>query len=196
MDRDSGQRIEERWFGWRSVLQKSARRTKPIGGDSAQALAPDRQIWYSAAVFTPLLLPLSNFRSDVLAPQIRTLFDSLGTAENPRVEPGVSKDAILTQHPVNRREGHTPFFQDSRNLRFKSPGRDRHGRARLCGEGHENRCLLNSRVRLGGPFDALFHYDCEYERGGVDRIYPNCHGADAEPAVRTHVNIAPNDAIR
>jgi hypothetical protein len=151
---------------------------------------------FSGQNFTPLLLPLSNFRSDVLTPQITTLFHALGTAADPRRELDVSRHAILAHHPLQKLEGHTPYFQDDRKLRFKSPGRDRHGMARSSRDGHQNRCLINSRVRLGGPFDALFHYDCEYERGGVGRIYPNCHGADTEPAARTHVNIAPNDAIR
>ena len=78
----------------------------------------------------------------------------------------------------------------------RPPGTDRHGAARLVGVGHKAYCLINGRVRLGGPFDALLHYDCDYERGAVDRKYLNCHGAPQEPAKATHVNIAPSDAIR
>jgi hypothetical protein len=150
---------------------------------------------------TPLLLPLRNFRSNVLKPQIEKLFYGLGTVENLRAELDKAKQAILARHPLQRLQGrgeHKSFFQDDRDLRFKSPGRNRHGMARLVdrGHGHEPRCLINSRVRLGGPFDALFHYDCDYEHGGVNPSYPNCHGAGTAPAVSTHVNIAPSDAIR
>jgi hypothetical protein len=150
---------------------------------------------------TPLLLPLRNFQSNVLKPQIERLFYDRGTVENLRAELDKAKKAILDSHPLQRLQGrgeHKSFFQDDRDLRFKSPGRNRHGMARLVDRehGHEPCCLINSRVRLGGPFDALFHYDCDYERGGVDPSYPNCHGADAGPAHTTYVNIAPSDAIR
>jgi hypothetical protein len=151
---------------------------------------------FSGQNFTPLLLPLRNFHSDVLAAQIEELFYGLGTIEDPRDRLERSKQAILAQHPLHRLASHTPFFQDNRQLRFKSPGKNRHGMARLIGEGHDHRCLIGARVRLGGPFDPLFHYDCEYERRNVDKTYANCHGASAEPAVKTHVNIAPSDAIR
>jgi hypothetical protein len=68
--------------------------------------------------------------------------------------------------------------------------------ARLQGQGHLPECLISARVRLGGPFDSRFHFDCEYEKKGLDPIYPNCHGADTAPAANSHVNIAPSDYVR
>lgn len=151
---------------------------------------------FSGQNFHPLLLPLCNFKSDVLGPQVEALFNSIGTVENPRGQLDAARAAILTDHPLYKSENHTPFFQDNRDLRFKSPGKNRHGFARRVGTEHQDQCLLSSRVRLGGPFDALFHYDCDYEHRSLDASYPNCHGVDTPPGASTHVNIAPNDAIR
>lgn len=150
--------------------------------------------------FSPLLLPVRNFQSSVVRSSIYRLFEELGTASDPRAVLGDATKAMLARHPVRRleepRNDRTRFFEDDRLLRFKSPGRNRHGMARSVGDGHRLSCFLGSRVRLGAPFDPLFHYDCEYERSGLDRYYPNCHGTDIAPAAATHVNIAPSDAVR
>lgn len=149
--------------------------------------------------FTPLLLPLRNFRSEALLPCIRELYENLGTIDNPRPALMDARNSLLQRYPVQRLIGDrimSAYFQDDRHLRFRSPGSNRHGMARLVGRGHEPTCLIGSRVRLGGPFDALFHYDCDYEHGRVDRSYRNCHNQETSPAAATHVNIAPNDAVR
>lgn len=149
--------------------------------------------------FSPLLLPLRNFRSNILAPLILDLFQRLGTSPDPRAILQDARSTLLASYPLHRlkdRGQHMPYFQDDRSLRFKSPGRNRHGMARIVAEGHRPSCLIASRVRLGGPFDPLFHYDCEHEGGSIDRHYPNCHDRCVEPSASTHVNIAPNDAIR
>jgi hypothetical protein len=151
---------------------------------------------YSGQNFTPLLLPLRNFQSDVLMSKIEVLFSCLGSVRDPRAKLKEACEAIGERHPLQQTNGHRPYFEDDRNLRFKSPGKDRHGMARQVGGGHQSACLIGSRVRLGGPFDALFHYDCEYERRSVDNEYPNCHDEATQPAAKSHVNIAPSDAIR
>lgn len=148
--------------------------------------------------FSPLTLPIRNFRSDVLEEAMFNLFERLNTAEDMRALINQCCQSIAAKHPVIRRPewSRLPFFQDDRALRFKSPGTDRHGMARSMEAPHLPSCLIKSRARLGGPIDALFHYDCEYEHENVDPSYPNCHGAEIVPAKRTHVNIAPSDAIR
>jgi hypothetical protein len=157
---------------------------------------------FSADRFSPLLLPLRNFESDVLNPSITAVFNAVATAEDLRAVIEEHRTAILAKHPLRRIQpsGHhratKPYFEDDRSLRFKSPGSDRHGMARLVTEAHQNACLINSRARFGGPLDALFHYDCDYEDAAVDSHYVNCHGVNTQPARRTHVNIAPSDAIR
>ena len=149
--------------------------------------------------FTPLLLPVRNFQSAILKAQVDVLFSTLGTAADPRASLNEASAAIRERHPLQQRgigKQRDRWFEDDRQLRFKSPGRNRHGMARVVGEGHRPECLIGGRVRFGGPFDSQFHYDCEYERRAVDPIYPNCHDADTAPAVNTHVNIAPSDYIR
>lgn len=149
--------------------------------------------------FSPLLLPLANFKSDVVIPQITALFGGLGIAADPRAMLEQASHVIATAHPIRLMGGgknRTRFYEDLRRLRFKSPGSNRHAMAQQGGEGHRSTCLINGRVRLGGPFDSQFHYDCEYARGNVDRAYPNCHAASTEPANATYVNIAPSDYIR
>ncbi|MGC5799458.1 hypothetical protein [Sphingomonas sp. NFX23] len=149
--------------------------------------------------FSPLLLPLANFKSDVVRPQIAALFGGLGTAVDPRAMLHQASQAIATAHPIQLAgigKTRTRFYEDLRRLRFNSPGSNRHGMAQQGGTGHLPACLINGRVRLGGPFDSQFHYDCKYARGNVDRAYPNCHAVQTAPADATYVNIAPSDYIR
>ena len=152
----------------------------------------------SGQIFSPLTLPLQNFRSGVVEGAMFDLFNSLWETHDMRARIEQCCRSITEVHPVLRKPewSRERFFEDARELRFKSPGSDRHGMARVVAASHLPSCLIKGRVRLGGPIDALFHYDCEYERGELDAVYPNCHGLDTAPSKRTHVNIAPSDAIR
>jgi len=149
--------------------------------------------------FSPLLLPLANFKSDVVRAQIAALFGELGTAVDPRTMLDQASQAIAAAHPIQlggTGKTRTRFYEDSRRLRFNSPGSNRHGMAQQGGAGHLPACLINGRVRLGGPFDSQFHYDCDYARGNVNRTYPNCHAVQTAPTDTKYVNIAPSDYIR
>lgn len=145
--------------------------------------------------FSPLLLPMKNFKSDVLNIQISNLFFNIATAATPSVQLDAVVSELLRTHPLHR-SGADKFFTDNRGLIFKSPGRARHAFARRSAEGHQTLCFLSGRVRIGGAFDALFHYDCSVNDRELDSHYPNCHGADCPPNSPMYVNIAPNDAIR
>lgn len=146
--------------------------------------------------FSPLTLPLRNFRSEVLQPQISAISEALRAEDATRdlVEQRVT--AIRQRHPLHRRADHRPFFEDNRGLRFLSPGGADHGVARVVGKGHTPTCLVNGRTRLGGPLKAGFHYDCDYERRDLDAVYPNCHSFKQKPSKGAYVNISPTDAIR
>ncbi len=152
----------------------------------------------SGQKFSPLTLPLRNFRSDILQSSIRAIYAQLGTDDAARGVVERSRDSILARHPLRKLVDcdHRPYFEDDRRLRFKSPGRDNHGVTRLVGSGHRPACLINGRTRLGAPIKCGFHYDCEYERGRLDAFYPNCHAANVAPGKDTYVNISPSDAIR
>jgi hypothetical protein len=148
--------------------------------------------------FSPLTLPIGNFRSDVLVDAIHRIFVSTVDGEELRAMIKREIQAIEDRHPLERMldKRSQPYFSDDRSLRFRSPGKDRHGFMRDLLKGHRAACLINSRARLGAPLDGLFHYDCDYSSKNLDDSYPNCHGADAKPGKTTHVNIAPSDAIR
>lgn len=148
--------------------------------------------------FSPLTLPLRNFRSGVLQETIGDLFQTLGLENDPRARLIAAVEIITARHPLERLadRSHRPYYEDDRGLRFKSPGRDKHAMAWKVGDGHSHSCLINGRARLGGPIQANFHYDCEYERGNVDAQYPNCHHVATAPSKRHYVNIAPNDYVR
>lgn len=161
------------------------------------ARAAVRQIWdhFAGRNFSPLLLPVNNFHSDVLPAEVGFIYSNIGRATDPIGIIKNSSEAILGVHPIQNR-GEGKYFEDERRLRFFSPGKNRHGFARNLSEGHKVECFLSSRVRFGGGFDALFHYDCVPERGPLNRDYPNCHSEPTPPAANTHVNIAPNDYVR
>jgi len=151
----------------------------------------------SGTNFSPLTLPLRNFRSKVLGRTIRQLFVELSRTESLRDLLRGSCTSITESHALERDLDnlHRPYFTDDGALRFKSPGRNRHAFARL-DTSHKSACLVNSRARLGAPLDAYFHYDCTHEHTKLDSTYPNCHGTQSAPGASTHVNIAPSDAIR
>ncbi len=146
--------------------------------------------------FSPLTLPVRNFRSKNLQFELQTLFRELSRTVDARSFINDVSNAIIREHPLKKAVGFLPYFEDERGLRFKSPGRDRHGCSRGGISEHNTDCHINSRVRLGGPLKANFHYDCHYEHRDLDVAYPNCHDSPDSPARNTHVNIAPNDAIR
>lgn len=184
----------------RAELLSFVERVRVVVATLRQRVAIVRDI-LSGQNFSPLTLPLRNFRSGVLNQAITEIFNALATTEDLRRVINDGCASILAEHPLKRAQDgrhrrHWPYFQDDRSLRFKSPGKDRHGMARLLAGSHLPTCLINSRTRLGGPLDALFHYDCDYENRDLDGSYPNCHGVGTEPSSTTHVNIAPSDAVR
>lgn len=147
--------------------------------------------------FSPLTLPLRNFRSDVLHPSLWRIFEQLSTVADPGALLSEGCEQITAEHPLQRpNRPNRPYFTDNRTLRFMSPGRDRHGIARTVEAPHVSACLVNSRARLGAAIAGSFHYDCTHENEDLEPAYPNCHGAQTAPSKDTHVNIAPNDAIR
>jgi len=144
---------------------------------------------------TPLLLPLRNFASDLLEPSIGRLARDLPTAEAPHDRLLAACKEIEALHPYQAR-GPDKGFVDDTEIVFRSPGRDLHGGIWAnAGEGHNVRCSLNGRFRLGGPIAPGFHFDCV--RG--DRLtgdFRNCHDARAAYRGDPHLNIAPNDFVR
>lgn len=155
--------------------------------------------------FSPLTLPLANFRSNVLFVELNALFLNLWRQSDREGTIKSAIKAITAVHPLRRikfeEKNHSsdtnkPYFLDGRPMRFKSPGNDRHGFVWEVSEGHRDRCLIASRVRIGGPIIARMHYDCDYHpKRPVTDDFINCHGESAKVKRTSHANIGSNDAV-
>lgn len=143
---------------------------------------------------TPLLLPLRNFQSDVLAPLLMEASHRLCQETKARIDE--ARQNFERRHLA--REAGKDFFADRRGLGFKSPGRYLHGVPVLGAEGsaHNSICFLAGRARLGASFYASFHYDCSYVKGTVTGAFPNCHDGSEGYKNLDYLNIAPNDFTR
>ncbi len=146
---------------------------------------------------TPLLLPLLNFRSEHLESTLQHLANSLPAADNPT---RALSDACLRfrkSHPMISESGQQSFFQDARDVSFKSPGRHCHGN--IVGQAmadHDSTCYVRGILRLGAQVAEGFHYDCTKGKAPFQGEFPNCHGAVAKQIGKPHLNIFPNDFIR
>ena len=155
--------------------------------------------------FSPLTLPIRNFKSDVLHAELRALYEGLWRSADPTNVVGEAIKTITSSHPVNRikydEKCHSsdpgkPYFLDDRGLRFKSPGNDLHGLLEAVDNGHNHACLLASRVRIGGPIISRMHYDCDYfPCRKVSDMFLNCHDDPTTAKKTSHANIAPSDAV-
>jgi len=115
--------------------------------------------------FSPLTLPLRNFRSLELQGCIEHLFHVLGAGDDIGGELERIEEILKIRHPKRNMldANRTAYFEDDRRLRFKSPGKNKHAMARRLDETHSPSCFIGARARLGGPIGHAFHYDCEYE---------------------------------
>jgi hypothetical protein len=146
---------------------------------------------------TPALLPLEHFSSDKLIQLLQAIKTSLDAAD-PQAELRQACDRFEEHHPFKKFGRRVRGFSDRRGVRFVTPPRDQlHGHLReINSGGHNERCFLNSRVRLGGYFDDGFHYDCTVEIGNYEGHFDNCHRASNRYDGRPHLNVYPNDYIR
>ena len=155
--------------------------------------------------FSPLTLPVRNFRSSVLTNELASLFEGLWRAKDPALAIGNAIRTITSAHPIKRikydekchpTDPDKPYFLDDRGMRFKSPGNDLHGFLDEVGNGHNSACLITSRVRIGGPIVPRMHYDCDYfPCRKVSDTFANCHDEATTAKKTSHANIAPSDAI-
>jgi hypothetical protein len=144
---------------------------------------------------TPLLLPIRNFESKCLVPQLKDLQVALSSGQD---KVSIVKNVIKhieNRHPLTQTD-RSPrrCFVDCRDIEFHPPGSARHAFARNYDQ-HPYSCFLSGRRRLGAPYDRAFHYDCI--RGNL--IGGNFWGCHEEPSYRVgspHLNIAPNDYVR
>lgn len=145
---------------------------------------------------TPLLLPIKNFCSDHLVPELRQLQGILPDAPD---KIGTLKNSIRNferHHPRTPVGTYVkPCFVDSKKIEFHPPGSARHAFARSTNE-HPETCFLSGRRRLGAPYDHAFHYDCMSGNGKLRGVFWGCHGGQSAYAGNPHLNVAPNDFVR
>lgn len=143
---------------------------------------------------TPLLLPISNFRSRYFQQMLSTIYSQAGTSES---VPDLLREAIdefKRYHPRTYPPNDNRSCFSDGALYFRSPGKHRHGFYRHSADGgHSPLCLINARSRLGGSYDYTLHYDCTAVHK-LGNHYPNCHDMATAPGPR-HINISPNDYI-
>jgi hypothetical protein len=174
-----------------AVGRAAARLRKSVG--------PIRRELSTSRSKTPFLLPLQNFRSDVLRNILARGANELAKAADCDRTLAEFRNLIERPHPrVALDHDRVRHFRDGRGLFFKAPpARWEHGVPHPSGGGkHLPDCLFSSRVRLGAPYRASFHYDCQYANGRITENFPNCHSEDQEIRGQTHVNISPNDWVR
>lgn len=146
---------------------------------------------------TPLLLPLRRFDSTHLVSLIGEILSSLPTGSEPGNIIDRACERFLARHP-RRRDGKGVIFENYSGVEFKTPPRsDFHGnRSKVANElGHNAKCFLTARLRMGGHYADGFHYDCR--RGSsYSGHFKNCHDAEEYYKGNPHLNIFPNDYIR
>lgn len=146
------------------------------------------------ANLSPLLLPVRNFKSNLLEEMLSALYSGLSNHETPEKLIKERVEIFKKSHPpLKPPDGQQHCYSDG-YLYFKSPGRDRHGFFRHSAKkSHADDCIMRARSRLGGSIPYTLHYDCTPVRK-LAKDYPNCHGHPTSPK-ETHVNIGPSDFI-
>jgi len=145
---------------------------------------------------SPMLLPLRRFG----APELISLLDEVsvqmvGARNGDFIREAC--DRFERSYPYERAGNKTGKFVNSRGIDFSMPGRALHGNL---WEGerkdHTKFCVINSRIRLGAPYDGGFHFDCTASGERYTGDLDNCHDARRRYRGHPHLNVYPNDYIR
>ncbi|MGO6984561.1 hypothetical protein [Rhizobium leguminosarum] len=146
-----------------------------------------------------LLLPFKNFndeaakalwasitnnlseRTFALAIEIEKLVSHLRSREFPKRKGGDYRDK---------------YFIDDRGYHFQY-GHEKHSKPVIEGDGHTNECAMNSRLRLGLPYEYERHYNLSLEDNSnlKGHEFINCHGIESKADSCDHLNIFPNSFI-
>lgn len=145
---------------------------------------------------SPILLPLRRFD----APELTSLLEDLSAQITSARDSNFIKEAcdrFERRYPYKRTGKKTGKFVNSRGVDFAMPGRALHGNLWEAERGdHTEFCLLNSRMRLGAPYDGGFHFDCTANGEMYVGNLENCHGGIRRYRGHPHLNVYPNDYIR
>lgn len=145
---------------------------------------------------SPILLPLRRFDS----PELVSLLEEISIQMVRVSDSGFIREAcnrFERSYPFQKAGRRTGKFVNSRGIDFSMPGRALHGNL---WEGerkdHTELCMLNSRLRLGAPYDGGFHFDCTAAGEPYVGDLDNCHDANQRYRGHPHLNVYPNDYIR
>jgi hypothetical protein len=147
---------------------------------------------------TPLLLPRRHFASARLNDLFQQALEIVREADNPTEAIRSACSEFEKHHPYVKTGKKQGRFTNPAGANFVAPGRQIfHGRrADKVEAGHNERCFLNARVRLGGAFVDGFHYDCSRGAGRYVGAFSNCHDVVGQYAGNPHLNVYPHDFIR
>jgi hypothetical protein len=150
---------------------------------------------------TPLLLPLKNFDGDEISNLLASIHAEALIADNPTMAIRAIVRDFERRFPSELDTSRKPpqtRFTNRQNIRFRAPGKDRHGSAHPETAGHPDHCILAAFKRLGAPYDPNFHYDCTHlNQSRLSAQLHNCHRPRGWiTSTKRHLNIAPNDAVR
>lgn len=149
---------------------------------------------------TPLLLPVKNFKSKTFVDQLHQLYEALADAQ--RADEVVRQfiRAMNNAHPVQTSSAGAlkgrERYVDDRGIHFVPPGKHRHAFLRHPDREHTDKCFLTSHLRLGAPYHAAFHYDCQKGLANLKGDFFGCHTDACRCEGRPHLNIATNDYVR
>lgn len=150
---------------------------------------------------TPLLLPLQNFEANEISNLLSNVSNGILDAIDPTATIRELVADFERRFPPTldwTRKPPQTVFTNNASIRFRAPGNDRHGSAHPETEGHPDDCVIAAFKRLGVTYDPHFHYDCtRLSQSKLSAELHNCHlPRDWITAKKSHLNIAPNDAVR
>jgi hypothetical protein len=146
---------------------------------------------------SPILLPLRHFASDELAELLITIGEGIKEQVNPKCWISDKCREFERIFPFKKTGGKQGQFSNRNGINFTMPGRALHGeKGFVSGNGHNDMCFLNGKLRLGGPIADGFHYDCTAGGNCHSGNFCNCHDENDQYKGNPHLNIYSNDYIR
>ena len=178
--------------------------TRPLGTELARVLT----FWIKrlssiAQLFRPLgnqkalLLPLDNFEDDQIAgvwPEILKNFNEREFALHSEIERLLG--LIKARERPKKRGSSEKYFIDQRDYHFRY-GHERHAKTETDGGDHNFQCAMNSRLRLGLPYDHERHFNVSLANNGnmKGHKFRDCHGSEYTAQSCDHLNMFPNGFV-
>jgi len=145
-----------------------------------------------------LLLPFQNFKDSKAAELWSSIESNLCESQYP-VQNDIEKlVAHLKSREFPKKKGKYPqkYFVDDNEIHFRY-GPEKHSKVETEGGNHSVHCLINSRLRMGLPYDFELHFnmslDGDKDLKGTQLL--DCHGGTYVANTCQHINMFPNSYI-